>query len=367
MVFSKNSNSLSAKCLKGGYKLLPETHSLQSGLKAKNKTLMSSMSLVAEQDIINTYSVEEQLSCKKYTEYKELIKQNPSFGYKRCAKLLGVPQGRTRWWHTKGEKKAVPLALKAVKKLKEAGLLPFTSEHKHVKIVLNILGTLFGDGGIDRRLNTMAFISADKRDVDLWKNDLVEVFPFAKNKMNVVKGGEWGHSYNMRTFDRAVIRFFVALGTPVGDKIITPYSLPSWIGKIKPAASKCFLDGLLSSEVSIPKFIKRIYGVDYFKNFSLSLSKSMVFEASHMDFMDSLRKQFKLLDIMCTPNLRKDVYRKEPRKDGHISNGYRIFFRVGISNVLQFHKIFPLRYCFGKKEKFDKEIKKAQAANPALN
>ncbi len=76
------------------------------------------MLLVSEQDIINTYSEKEQLSCKKYSKYKELIKENPSFGYKRCAKLLGVPQGRTRWWHAKGEKKAVPLALKTVKKLK---------------------------------------------------------------------------------------------------------------------------------------------------------------------------------------------------------------------------------------------------------
>lgn len=366
MVFSKSLGSPHKEERKRVYKLSPETYCLETALKAKNKSLTGSMLLVDEQDIINTCSEEEQLSCKKYAEYKLLIQENPSFGYKRCAKLLGVPQGRTRWWHTKGAKKAVPLALKTVEKLKEAGLIPLTQEHKHAKTILNILGTLFGDGGIDRRLNTMAFISADKKDVDLWKSDLIEVFPFAKNKMNLIEGGEWGHSYNMRTFDRAVIRFFVALGAPVGDKIITQYSLPPWIEKVKPVALKCFLDGLLSSEVSIPKFIKTIYNIDYFKNFSLSLSKSLVLEDSHITFMDSFRKQFKRLGIKCTSNLRKDVYRKELRKDGHNSNGYRIFFRVSISNVLRFHKIFPLRYCFGKKEKFDKEVNKAQAANPAL-
>jgi len=368
LVFSKNSKSpFSGKEeTKRVYKLLPETYSFQSDLKTKNKTLTSSMVLVDEQDIINTYSEAEQLSCKKYAEYKKLIQENPSFGYKRCAKLLGIPQGRTRWWHTKGKKKAVPLALKTVKKLKEANLIPFTQEHRHAATIFNILGTLFGDGDIDIRLNTIAFISADKSDVDLWESDLVKAFPFAQNKMNLIEGGEWGHSYNMRSFDRALIRFFVALGAPVGDKIITKYSLPPWIEEIKPVFRKCFLDGVVSSEVSVPKFVKTRYYTDYFKNFSLSLSKSLDLEESHKDFMFSLRKQFGGLGIKCTSNLRKDIYRKGPRKDGHHSNGYRMFFTISIANVLRFHKMFPLRYCFGKKEKFDKEVEKAQTANPTL-
>ena len=101
--------------------------------------------LVSEQDIIATYSEEEQLSCRQYAEYQKIIQENPSFGYKRCAKLLGVSQGRTRWWHTKGTKKAVPIALKTVEKLKSAGLIPFTEEHEHAKTIFNILGTLFGN------------------------------------------------------------------------------------------------------------------------------------------------------------------------------------------------------------------------------
>jgi len=316
------------------------------------------MLLVDAQDIINTYSKEEQFSCRKYVEYKELIKENPSFGYKRCAKLLGVPQGRTRWWHTKGAKKAIPLPLKAVEKLKNADLLPFTAQHKDAGTIFTILGTLFGDGGIDRRLNTMAFISADKRDIDLWKGDLISIFSFAANKMNLIEGGEYGHSYCVRTFDRAVIRFFVALGATVGDKIITNYSLPKYLFDLPKHVRIAFLDGLLSSEVSIPKFVETRYNIDYFKNFSLSLSKSKVFEQSHIEFMDSLRKQFKRLGVKCTPAMRKDHYRKELRKDNHESNGYRIFFTVSIPNVLRFHKQFPLKYCHRKKERFDAEVKK---------
>ena len=107
---------------------------------------MGSTILVDEQDIINTYSKDEQFSCKKYFEYEKLIKENPKYGYKKCAKLLGVPQGRTRWWHTKGKKKAIPRALKAVQKFKEANILPFTEKHNDSNLLFNMLGVLFGDG-----------------------------------------------------------------------------------------------------------------------------------------------------------------------------------------------------------------------------
>lgn len=153
--------------------------------------------LVSEQDIINTYSAKEQFSCKKYSEYQKLMQENPLFGYKKAAKLLEIKQGMARWWHTKGKKRAVPLPLKAIQKLKNVGLLPFYENHKDCRIILNMLGVLFGDGGIDVRFNTVAFISSDKQDVDLWHSDLLRVFPFAKGKTQIVEGGEYGHSYNI--------------------------------------------------------------------------------------------------------------------------------------------------------------------------
>ena len=95
------------------------------------------MELVNEQDIINTYSEEEQFSCKKYFEYRELIEENQKLGYKKCAKLLGIKAGQVRWWHTKGEKEAIPLPLKKVKALKDNGIIPFPVQHKDcIKILI---------------------------------------------------------------------------------------------------------------------------------------------------------------------------------------------------------------------------------------
>ncbi len=317
--------------------------------------------LVSEQDILNTYSKKEQLSCEKYGEYRLLIEENPSFGYKRCAKLLGIPQGRTRWWHTKGKKNAVPLALKAAKKLEGGDVLPFSADHKHCKTVLRLLGTLFGDGGIDRRLNTMAFISSIKEDIDLWKKDLLEVFPFISGKMNLTEGGEYGHSHNIRTFDRSVIRFFIALGAPVGDKVASNYSLPKYVFDLPRSHKIAFLDGLLSSEVSVPVFCgdKRWTWTKRFTNFSFGLSKIDAFEQEPRAFLKAFKKLCASVGLTCTPNLRKETGKITQRKDGHTSCCYRIFFQTHFHKICEFDKRFPLRYSHDKKRRLQNELKGA--------
>jgi intein/homing endonuclease len=314
------------------------------------------MILVSGQDIINTYSIEKQFSCKKYYEYLKLVKLNPSFGYKRCAKLLGVPQGRTRWWHTKGEKNAVPIPLKTVKKLKENNLLPFTEKHKNAEDIFRMLGVLFGDGGIDARLNTMAFISSDKKDIDLWQQDLLRIFPFTENKISIVEGGEYGHSFNIRTFDRSIIRFFAALQAVVGDKVKTDYSLPNYIFNLSKRNRIAFLDGLLASEVSVPSFRNDSLGNKRFTNLSLSLSKIDFLESSHRNFMRTLEDLLESVGIEVTGNLRKDFHLQRERKDGNLSSPYRIFVRTIFGKVLQFDKTFSLKYAVAKKQRLQKEI-----------
>jgi len=338
-----------------------ETRCLEANLNSKNRHSMVPMELVNEQDIIDTYSEEDKISCQKYKEYQKLIQENPKIGYKRCAKSLGISQGSTRWWHTKGTKKAIPLPLKTVAKLKEANFLPFNTNHKHCEKILRILGTLFGDGGIDKRLNTMAFISSIKEDVDLWEKDLLEIFPFVYNKTNLVEGGEYGHSWNMRTFDRNIIRFFVALGTPVGNKVSTIYTLPKYVFDLPRHLKIAFLDGLLSSEVSVPNFRgdKRWNWTKRFTNFALGLSKIDALEEQHRKHLADLKKLCASVGLTCTPNTRKDISKITLRKDGHKSCCYRIFFQTHFEKVIKFNETFLLRYATDKKQRLEEEIKKA--------
>ncbi|MEK6958237.1 MAG: hypothetical protein AABW99_04655 [archaeon] len=312
--------------------------------------------IVDEQDIINTYSTAEQFSCKKYTEYQKLIKENPSFGYKKAAKLLGVKQGRTRWWHTKGVKRAIPLPLKVVEKLKSAGLLPFDENHKDAKIIFNMLGVLFGDGGIDLRYNTVAFISSDKMDIDLWHADLLRLFPFAKGKTQIVEGGEFGHSYNVRCYDRAVVRFFAAIGAPVGDKVTINYSLPKWLANSSEQLCIEFLDGYLAAEVSVVRWRPDSLGNKRFTDFSVGISKIESLENEHREYLKSVEGLLDSVGVPTTGNIHKNYSAGNHRKDGLVTANYRIFIRTTFHRVLFFNQLFQLRYAQGKKERFGKVI-----------
>ncbi len=308
--------------------------------------------IIDEQDIINTYSPEDQLSCKKYFEYLKLVQENPKIGYKKAAKLLGVKQGSTRWWHEKGAKRAVPLPLKAVQKLKEAGLLPFCENHKDASTIFNMLGVLFGDGGIDIRLNTVAFISSNKKDIDLWQSDLLHVFPSAAGNIQTVEGGEFGHSYNIRCYDRAVIRFFAALGAPVGDKVTIPYHLPKWLQATTNESRIAFLDGYIASEVSVVRYKADSLGNYRFSDFSIGISKIEFLENEHREFLKSVEAILDSVDISTTGNIYKDSSSGTHRKDGLFTACYRIFIRTTFHRVLFFNQQFSLRYAKGKKHRF---------------
>ena len=337
----------------------PAQHSWNDYKETKNTNIMPRKILVNEQDIINTYSKDEQFSCEKYFEYKKLIIKNPKYGYKKCAKLLSVPQGRTRWWHTKGKKKAIPLALKAVQKLKEAKLIPFTENHKDAKIIFNMLGILFGDGGVDCRLNTVAFISSDIRDIDLWQSDFEKVFAFAKDKIQIVEGGEYGHSYNIRCWDRAVIRFFVALGAPVGDKVVKPYNLPKTIFYICEDLKMSFVDGYLAAEGSVPEWRLPLNRNSYFANFSLGISKITSLEKEHLEFLCDVAKLFNIVGLK-TGKINKNPSAGRVRKDGHQTINYRILISTNYDQILFFNEFFKLRYARDKKERLENEVKIAR-------
>ena len=337
-----------------------EVHSSKADYNpSKDECTVGCAVLLSEQEIIATYSEDEQLSCKQYAEYQKLIQQNPSFGYKRCAKILGVSQGRTRWWHAKGAKKAVPLPLKAIKKLKAAGLLPFDETHKNAEIVFNILGTLFGDGGIDIRFNTVAFISSDKKDVDLWHEDLLKIFPFAVGKTQIVEGGEYGHSFNIRCYDRAVVRFFAALGTPVGNKVTIKYSLPKWLFSASEKSRSAFLDGYLASEVSVPRWKKGLSGNCFFADLAMGVSKVLSLEAEHIVFLKDAENLLHSVGIATTGNIYKNISAGRLRKDGFRTANYKIFPRTTFGNVLFFNENFPFRYAIGKKQRMKTAIEKA--------
>jgi len=319
------------------------------------------MELVSEKDVIDTYSKEDQFYCQKYSEYLELMQSNPTIGYKNAARLLDILPGCTRWWHSKCAR-SKPIPWKTVEKLQSCQLLPFTIHHQSAEDTFRILGTIFGDGCVDKNLNTLSFISSIQENIDRWKADLVNIFPFAEKKLSVIETGEYGHAFCIRTTDRAVIRFFVALGAPVGNKVTKPYTLPKSFQFAPKKLKIAFFDGLFSSEIATPRFVLSAHHTNYFKNFSLSLSKLESLEESHKEFLNAVKLELASLGVKTTLAISKASYwNSYHRKDGRISHGYRIFFQCGESHVASFNRMFPLKYATEKKQKLQQEVKKAVA------
>src|SRR3989344_6785662 len=106
--------------------------------------------IISEQEVINTYNKRQQEQCRLYYEYKKIKQENPFFGYKRIAKLLNQPYGKTRWWHCN---KHTPTPIQTVEWLKEKGLIPLNIESPNLSLISKILGATFADGGIFENLN----------------------------------------------------------------------------------------------------------------------------------------------------------------------------------------------------------------------
>src|SRR3989338_3469573 len=93
--------------------------------------------IITKQNIINTYDQRQQEQCRLYREYKRIKQENPSFGYKKIAKLLGHNYGKTRWWHCG---KHIPTPIQTVKYLENKALLPLENDNPNLFLITKILG-----------------------------------------------------------------------------------------------------------------------------------------------------------------------------------------------------------------------------------
>jgi len=139
--------------------------------------------IITEQDIINTYDKRQQEQCRLYYEYQRIKKENPTYGYKRIAKLLGHPYGKTRWWHAK---KHIPVPIQTLIWLKEKNLIPLYIDHPQLPLIAKILGVTFGDGGIFQNLNAIFLSSSEIGAVKEFGEDLKIIFGKGKIKLNKI-------------------------------------------------------------------------------------------------------------------------------------------------------------------------------------
>jgi len=288
--------------------------------------------IIDEQDIINTYDARQQEQCRLYYQYLDIKSKNPSWGYKRIAKSMGQPIGKTRWWHAG---KHVPVPIQTAILLKEKGLIPLTLDNPKLSLISKVLGATFGDGGIFENLNGIFLSSSEKDAVEEFGRDTEKIFGLKLDENSrIIEGGEYGHSWCYQNANRNVIRFFIALGAPVGKKTHLELKVPQWL-YLKQELIDQYYFSFLGSELGSPSQHKdknRLTGIE------IGISSTPALEKNRFEFLNELAHYLKLKGIKTNSIYKGKVH----DSDNFI---YRLQLSTMFDNVIKFLIELQINYC----------------------
>ncbi|MFA4887360.1 MAG: hypothetical protein WC595_04055 [Candidatus Nanoarchaeia archaeon] len=305
--------------------------------------------ILTTQQIINTYDEHQQEQCKLYGMYKDLKRQNPEFGYKRISKLLDQPYGKTRWWHAG---KYTPFPVSTVEWLKEKGFLPLEEDNVKLTLIAKVLGCTFGDGGIFGNLNAIFLSSSELEAVKEFGEDLKILFGNEIDENSrIIEGGEYGHSWCYQNTNRNVIRFFQALGAPIGDKSFTDLIVPDWIKESREGIQNEFFGSIFGNELGVPKIHISKTHLD---TLSLGLTATEKFAENRKQFLGDVAAYLNKKEI-ATGSISINDHKHVNRK-GEPTKIYNLLFSVTFENVVNFMTMTKINYCKYKMEKLGKTM-----------
>lgn len=305
--------------------------------------------IIDEQDIFNTYDRHQQQQCRLYYQYLETKSQNPTWGYKIIAKFLNQAIGKTRWWHAK---RHIPYPVQTANWLKERGLLPLKIDNPKLPLIAKALGATFGDGGVFDNLNGIFLSSSNCQDVEEFSKDLQKIFgnDVVLNS-ELREGGEFGHSWCTMNTNRNIVRFFVALGAPRGNKTKIELIAPNWIN-FKEELKDEFYGSLFGSEMGVSqKYKKELPRVEF------AISGLQHLRESRIQFLNNIIYYLKSKNIEIT-KANIGVQNIKSKKRQINNNIYRFILVQSPSNIQRFAENTKINYCNLKKYKLLLSISK---------
>lgn len=298
---------------------------------------------IDEQDIINTYNERQQEQCRLYHEYLELKAQNPKWGYKRIAKALNQPSGKTRWWHA-GEH--IPVPIQTANWLKKRGLLPLKIDNPKLPLIAKVLGATFGDGGIFENLNGIFLSSSEKDAVEEFGRDLEKIFNLKQNENSrVIEGGVYGHSWCYQNTNRNIIRFFLALGAPKGNKTNIELKTPAWI-LLNSDFEQEFYGSFLGGELGTPIIHK--HG-NFLTTLEVGITGLPKFKGNRIQFLTELSEYLRKNRVGTA-----SIYEGKSKTEGSLV--FRLLIEKKFDNVILFLMNIKINYCKYKVDRLYKSL-----------
>ena len=300
--------------------------------------------ILTEQDIINTYNKRQQEQSSLYLQYQEIKKQNPESGYKRISKELKQPLHKTRWWHSK---KHIPTPIQTVNWLKQRSLIPLEENNQKLHLIAKILGTTFGDGGIFQNLNGIFLSSSELSTIEEFKKDIKQIFGNElDSNSRIIEGGEYGHSYCYQNTNRNIIRFFQALGAPIGRKSGIELNIPEWILKDCNLQDHFFL-AFLGNEIGIPKIHKDNRRTDSL-DIGLVCKKELL--QNRIEFLSNLQNYLKNKRVKA-----EKIYTRQHKQE---NNKFlmKLAINLNFDNLMNFYKNINISYSQQKAQKLQNTL-----------
>jgi len=304
--------------------------------------------IIDEQDIINTYDERQQEQCRLYYQYLGIKRKNPTWGYKRIAKAMNQPIGKTRWWHAS---RHIPIPIQTADWLRKRGLLPLKIDNPKLPLIAKVLGATFGDGGIFENLNGIFLSSSEKEAVEEFKKDLEEIFNLKNNENSrIIEGGVYGHSWCYQNTNRNIIRFFLASGAPEGNKTKLALEIPNWIYLLDNLLDE-FFGSFFGGELGTPKVHKQ---KNRLQTLDIAITGTKELEDNRINFLNKIKRYLEDKEVYSTALVKKITKNEKLLL-------YRLLISIKFDNVVNFIKSVKINYCKYKKDKLINAINEFRA------
>lgn len=309
--------------------------------------------LIDEEDIIKTYSKDQQ---KNLNIYKKVLKlrRELNWGELRIHKKLGFSRSQIKNWVYNNIK---PKPIRTVEQMKLIGILPLTVLSPNTKIIACIVGHIYGDGWFSHKNTTKAVVGFSgkvedlkmiQHDLDLLKLKYSKIYSrITKSK---VKNREIiGKTNSFTCSDVRLTRLLTALKIPSGKKTSQRINIPDWLLESEKDVKREFLAALFGSDGCCPMPIKNgrnIYCIRF------SINKVEKLKDNAIDYMKQIRGLLKEFDIKTS---EINIIQGNIWKDGTETKKVILTISNSLENVINFLSNISFRYC-NYKERIAKHL-----------
>ncbi len=247
---------------------------------------------------------------------------------------------------------------RVINELAQKGLLPLSYSDEHIGALARIVAFLMGDGHVTRKSRRLIFtgnedtLNAVKKDLEILHIKSSDIYSKRIDhklaQRRLVGTTTWFH---VDSLPFALLCEY--LGAPIGDKVTTSFSIPSWVANGTRFVKREFLRSLFGCEADSPAHDGR----KSFNAISFRQQKVPELRAEALTFFEQMRDLLAQFDIKSYIEERSTGYSR--KKDRKVPIVFSLVLNSSNENMLAFFK--KVGYAYEKNR-----MKKAQLAGEYL-